>query len=306
MLNRHSQIAVTPETHFAIEMVHRFSSDWLELCDRPGATPEPFIRYLLYHTRLSDLRLDPAAVTTRLGEQALTPSNVFRCIMEEYAAVRTKPRVAEKTPGHVLHLEELFGWYPNAKFIWVVRDGRDVVRSVRQLPWMSDPWWKICFRWRRNVSEALRFQRTHPGIMHAVRYEALLRDPEREVRRLHDFLAIPFEPQQLRETPTSDVIPEWEIPWKSKANQPIDTSRAGAWHREASDRELCHLNCIMGRYLKKLGYPNTSVMRFGPQAVLLSVLVDLGFGLMLGKHVYRFARPLYRLLTHGSLRASLS
>jgi hypothetical protein len=98
-----------------------------------------------------------------------------------------KVRWAEKTPLNV----RSFGWvlerFPGSRVIHVIRDGRDVVCSMRQHPerrWVDGTWVKelrqaplelYLRRWVRDVEDGLR-SRGDPRYLE-VRYEELVVDP---------------------------------------------------------------------------------------------------------------------------------
>lgn len=297
MLDRHSAIAVTPETHFAEQMAPRFSPSWPTPEERPEAGPSVFIERLLTQTRLADLQLEPASVIDRLGRRPLTPGNVFDSILRCYAASHDKPLVAEKTPGHLHHIPRLLEWFPDARFVWVVRDGRDAVLSLRRLPWVSLPLWDLCLRWRRNMSELRRFERIYPHRIHRVRYESLLEQPDREVARLCGFLDVPYEPLEPEAESNgqaSRVVPQWEAGWKGRATAALDRSRIEAWRNEAGEREIRLMEYLMGNQLEALGYRLTTAGT--RRALAMHNLADAGLEVLLSRPVYPVVRGAYTLL----------
>ena len=44
----------------------------------------------------------------------------------------------EKTPQHLRSVDKILKYYPKAKFVHVIRDGRDVVNSLLKMPWRPD------------------------------------------------------------------------------------------------------------------------------------------------------------------------
>ena len=122
---------------------------------------------------------------------------------ELVAARRGKRRWAEKTPLNVRHLAWIFRHFPNARFIHVLRDGRDVVCSLRSHPvrrfvdgaWASVPQNRSvasCIRqWLTLTGEGMRW-RADPRYLE-VRYEDLVQDPEATMRRVMAFVGEPFD-----------------------------------------------------------------------------------------------------------------
>ena len=82
----------------------------------------------------------------------------------------------EKTPSHALYLDEISRIYPDAWFIHVVRDGRDVARSLVEFEHGVDDLDTAARLWVRTL-DAVR--RSAPNLVRhrTVRYEDLLRDP---------------------------------------------------------------------------------------------------------------------------------
>ena len=119
------------------------------------------------------------------------------------ASRRGKSRWAEKTPLNVRHLGWIYRHFPNARFIHVIRDGRDVACSLRSHPvrrfvdgaWASVPQNRSvasCIQqWLTLTGEGMGW-RADPRYLE-VRYEDLVRDPEATMRRVMAFVGEPFD-----------------------------------------------------------------------------------------------------------------
>ncbi len=57
--------------------------------------------------------------------------------MEQVARAQGKNRWLEKTPEHIFEVKNLVKWFPDARFLHVIRDGRDVSLSLRNKGWVS-------------------------------------------------------------------------------------------------------------------------------------------------------------------------
>lgn len=104
--------------------------------------------------------------------------------------VHGKNRWVEKTPKHVLHLQDLFAQWPKAKVILMLRDGRDVAASLTQRGLSLAEGMQ---RWLADNAAGLPFH-THPNVL-VVRYESLVRQFERTVINTLDFIGEYYEPQ---------------------------------------------------------------------------------------------------------------
>ena len=108
--------------------------------------------------------------------------------------------LVEKTPSNLLFAEDILRFFPEARVVEVLRDGRDVCVSIGELdlPWASD------FADRgtqvalwRSYAEAgteLRGQPAHADRVLLVRFEDLLLDPPAQLRRLWSFAGLDEAP----------------------------------------------------------------------------------------------------------------
>lgn len=253
LLDRHSQIAVPPETHFfrnTCPTNHDVST---------SQTHAELLTSFYANQRAHDMRLDADALAKRFSQLQPTYGNLFLAAMDEYAQARGKRRVVEKSPGHLARIPMIMEMFPEAKVICVVRDGRDVARSLVQVAWSHSDLHRHAFRWNRSSRHVLRYTQAYVGRVCKIYFEDLLRDPEKVLRNLCDFIGECFEPQQIDSSTPTEVVPEYEKPWKQKAQQPIDVTRALAWRNQIDDNDKYLMNSIMGRHLRIFGYPNTTM-----------------------------------------------
>lgn len=133
ILDMHPQIAVMPE--------YDWFARWFE--ERSGVTPEGFVTpalvtRLLRHHRLFrdvDLGIPPEQLFAMVGsgQQLLYADFVaflFNRYSNRYSEIRGKPLVGNKTPSFVRRFYSLHSLWPHAKFVHIIRDGRDVYLSV--------------------------------------------------------------------------------------------------------------------------------------------------------------------------------
>jgi hypothetical protein len=111
--------------------------------------------------------------------------------------------IGEKTPDNIRNLEKLYAIFPAAKFIHLVRDGRDCAVSGWFHNQRSSPEWirgsfsslssyALLFarEWARDLSEAGAFAERHPAACLTLRYEDLVADTEAELARVLGFLGV--------------------------------------------------------------------------------------------------------------------
>lgn len=256
LLGRHTQIAATPETHFFFDVV---PEDWQP---RIIFSHKFLIERFLNSERGPDLNVDLERLAERFGKYPPTYAHLFRAILEEYAEAESKPLVVEKSPCHIFYAQLIFEWFPNAKVIHIVRDGRDCVLSLMAMPWA---WIRRSIRWNsitwcKFVKAGMECEVNYPERVLRVHFEELLQCPERVLTKVSHFVGVNFEPSQLNPSMVTSVVPEWELAWKSKVQKQLDQSRINAWMNTMTPEQKWLMNSIMGRYLAKFNYPENSLM----------------------------------------------
>lgn len=123
-----------------------------------------------------------------------------------YAADRGKRRWAEKTPKNILHIEYLFRLFPEARFIHMIRDPRDVYCSVVAKAHTTTPRWlgvtaeDTARGWVRRVATGLNWRGDQRYL--EVRYEDLVSYPREVMAHVLLFLMEPWDERILEAEPT--------------------------------------------------------------------------------------------------------
>jgi hypothetical protein len=269
MLDRHPDVAVSPETDFFL------------LGPPRGATHSDLVDAFFEMPRARDLGVTPEAVATRLAGLPCTPGVLLTSVLLEYADRRGARFVGEKTPEHLLCADEILTAIPEAKIVCVERDGRDVALSLLRAGF-THPLLRIhCHRWLEATRAARRLRRSEPDRFRCIRFEDLLESPEPQLRSLCSWLGFELSPEQLDASgEAADLVPQRERVWKQKALEPPDRSRVQAWRSEATPRQLAIMEGIMAAELERLGYPLQAEARDRrPLDALASRVSALGYHL---------------------------
>ncbi len=284
MLGRHHEIAMMPETHFFLRVVPKEG-------DRPSTHEEILERYWK-SPRAADIGLDAEAIKLRFSRQAPTYANLFCTLLELYAERWEKPLAGEKTPFHLLRVPLILRWFPDARIVCIVRDGRDVVRSILGAPWTAHrSTRRQAWKWTKCARLARRFLHDYPRQFQVIRYEDLVLDPEMVLRRVNAFYGVDFDPAQLDVGGSSPAVPAHERGWKANAVDRPDESRISAWQHHVTESERLIMNSMMGAELRTFGYGDTELpavsMGRGTSNAILNVLCRGG--------VYRVVGNICRL-----------
>src|SRR5215469_18258231 len=187
MLDRSNELAIPYETFFVTALAHRHGK-------RPRL--DDFVDDLGRFYQLYEWGIDPEDVRPRLRE-GMTTGEAIAAVFEVYAEREGKPRWGDKTPLYMQSLPQLERLFPDATWVHLVRDGRDAALSFLALPeGFSGKTWaqprtaaQFAARWRTEILSARRIG----GHYLELRYEDLVADPERQLRRVCEHASLPWE-----------------------------------------------------------------------------------------------------------------
>ena len=186
----------------------------------------------------------PLPANWRDYPRALAP--ILDATFTYFAAGQGKPRWCEKTPQHVQHIVALAQRFPSARFIHVIRDGRDCAVSFHRR-WLRQPELTV-FRWKKVVGSGREQGRQLGSARYLeVHYEDLTTTPEDSLRRICVFLGLGFHAEML------DSAQPYLQPVVDGATRGLQRN-SGKWHGYFSPRTIENLERIAGRTLAACGY----------------------------------------------------
>lgn len=252
MLSGHSRLHVSPETWFLRELLERLPVDRaLDSTEREWA-----IATMVGHYRWPDLGVTETRLRASLaGRPSITLRDLTDAVYAFIAEDAGKARLGDKTPVYVQILPQLAALYPDAQFIYLLRDGRDVALSYIDAGWGHRCYEGEAFEWTAAVRAARAFAKTVSSEKWLeIRYEDMVRTPEPVVRRLCAFLGEAFEPAMMDFASRADLVPKRERGIHPRVSGAVDAGRAGAWQSRLSAGELFVLESCLGKDLRNDGY----------------------------------------------------
>lgn len=251
ILNHHPNIAVPFECHvFKIYApLLRFYGDLGDPGNRERLVTDVLSNYYFRHWRP---RPDRQAILAEISGESL--GDVFDAILTTWARSVGKPRWGEKSPDHVKYWAQLREIYPNAQVIHIVRDGRDVAVSLLRARFGPKTIFKAAEYWRDYLLHAERLKRiTDSRDVLELKYEDLVREPERQVRSLCDFLNEPYSDHLLRYYDTETLYPTDKRNMQN-LQKPIMRDNTGKWKAVLSASEIGIFEAVAGEMLAHYGY----------------------------------------------------
>lgn len=273
ILDAHPDLAIPGESHFAVS----FGTRRREFERADGFAVEAFLWDLLRHWGFRRWELPEEDVRAAFAERP--PSTVaegVRLAFAIYARSRGKLRYGDKTPGFVLHVSLLAELFPEARFVHLIRDGRDVALSYLDTDFgvatLTDAaiYWDRFVRAGRTAGNALQ-----PGRYLEVRYEDLVADVDSTMRRVCDHIDLPFDPQMLRyfERPSGlDGLSHAEH--HQNVSLP-PTSGLRDWRTQMNSADVALFEALAGDLLTDLGYERATE-RPGVRATALAARARAG------------------------------
>jgi hypothetical protein len=166
--------------------------------------------------------------------------DMARDFLRQRQPIDNKPTVGA-TVHH--HFEQLPKIWPNAKYICLSRDPRDVARSAVQMGWTgcsyygADYWLAAYSSW-----QSLRTKVAASSLLE-VRFEDLIADSQTCIKRVSDFLNISYDPTMM------DID-------KDTTYSPPDPYAANSWQNSADSEEIALIEARIGAtILNDSGYP---------------------------------------------------
>ena len=221
MLDHHPQIACNGDSEYLVDSMHH-----------PDERPDIKLygEWLSTHRIFRDhgFKIDP-----RLNYHELATS-----FITQFSEKSKKPVVGALVHRH---FDRLLGLWPEARYIHIVRDGRDVANSCVQMGWAGNPWvaadiWKtaeICWQETKDlIPESNRYE---------VKMEELVKDPASVLQGICEFLGVSYSELML----SYPKHTTYELP---------DQSLLFQWKRKMTTEQCRYVESKIGRILEDRGY----------------------------------------------------
>ena len=268
MLDAHPDLAIPPETGFLVpcaKLIGQGTASREDLLQTMTGYPAEALGWLDFQ-----ISQDTLLATLRTIEP-FTVADGIRAFYELYASRFGKSRWGDKTPLYCMHVQSIEALLPEAHFVHIIRDGRDVALSLR-------PMWfapgrdieTLATHWRQWVTTG-RQQGSLCRHYLEVRYEQLIEQSREVLAGVCEFLHLDFDdrmlryhelaPERLREhqgrcRPDGSVVVthEQRLGQQYRTTQPPDRSRVFAWKEEMHRDEQLRFEAVAGDVLRELGF----------------------------------------------------
>lgn len=230
ILNAHPQIAVLPETHWLRTFFHARIG-----MTNDGYVDDEMILQLASHPRFHILQMEHLEISALLStHKPIRFAEFVSLLFDHYGEKCGKQFVGDKTPGYIRDMLLFHRLWPQARFVHLIRDGRNVALSA--IPWTETDelsrypdfatrsvetaalWWETYVRFGREARDSLGGE-----FYFEIRYETLMNQPQTECYNLCRFLRIPYSDAMLA-VPLRTQLRHWESQMKPEDQENFEAA----------------------------------------------------------------------------------
>lgn len=257
MLDAHSQIYAPMPIHLGL----RF---WHNIHHYGDLSKNENWNLLLKHTIIY-LNNTLGQLSMQISEEELQTEiekrdfkNIYLYLFTKGMKQAGKSRVFIKDNHSYQQLYYFLYYFPNAKFIWQVRDPRDYVLSCKKLVHYGNIL-KAIEIWQTEQQAALEaFHILPKDKFFLLRYEDLVTDPKRVLTKLCVFLSLPFEEQMLNfyDKTEAKEAAKRSVYWQN-LDKPLMENNFGKFDKGLNYFELILVESLLGNLMLRLSYKLT-------------------------------------------------
>jgi Sulfotransferase family len=262
MLDAHPEMCIPPETGF----IPAASNNLYDTTDPRGQ----FVKVITEFETWPDFNLSPDEFYRTILEPFELSAGI-RAFYWLYTSRFANRRWGDKTPVYGSQMPQIEAILPEARFIHLIRDGRDVALSLRPL-WFAPgkDIRTIARHWKNRIEQAKALSANCRHYLE-IHYEDLVRHPESELGKICTFIELEYDPQMLnyftsarkrldeiktRYRPDGSLLisKEERLFNQRFTSLPPDQTRIFRWKQEMTREEKHEFESEAGDLLRTLGY----------------------------------------------------
>ena len=252
--------------------------------------------------------LDAEQLTARVRDECRSGGDFVRIVMGEIARSQNVARWVLYDPDNLLYIPRIRADIPDALFVHIIRDGRDVALSLSKMGGFKPlPWNRtakgllttaLYWEWmvRRGRQHGLRIADDYIE----VRYEELVSDPRVTVRKLGEFLDHDLDYDSIQKASLGRL----REPNSSFSRENEQHSPLNRWSAKLSRREIISVEATVGEFLEELGYSLSSPGEAPKSGLQETAMRAFYFSLLNTKLWLKTQTPAGRLANLGALEIS--
>jgi hypothetical protein len=206
--------------------------------------------------------LDAEQLMVKVLDECRTGGDFVRIVMNEIARNQDAARWAVYDPDNLLHIPSIRADIPEALFIHIIRDGRDVALSLSKMGGFKPLFWHreakgllpTAVYWEWMVRKGRQYGLRVPADYIEVRYEELVSEPRATLKALGTFLNHDLNYDRIQNASLGRL----REPNSSFSRADNDCGPVNRWRTKLSSHEVDAIEAMVGEYLEELGYPRSA------------------------------------------------
>jgi hypothetical protein len=205
--------------------------------------------------------LDALQLSAPILNECRTGGDFIRVVMDSMARSQQVQRWALYDPDNVLHAARVKRDIPNALFVHIIRDGRDIALSLKKmggftpLPWdrnQTESLVATALYWEWMVHQGRAHGREFPADYIEIRYEDLITDPKATLERLGAFLEHNLDYDQIQRAALGRLSETNSSFREEGAKEKLNPLRR--WKERLTGAEVAAIEETVGECLQENGY----------------------------------------------------
>ena len=260
MLNMHPSILLVPEQFALFYAIQRFKIlNFLDWKDLVKIIVGEFSRKKASHWDVNIAGIYDLLYEAPLEKRCL--QYILDSIYREYGRVTEVPYNiwGDKTPKNALHIDSIFPVFPKAKYVFLIRDGRDVLSSYckskeEYMGEFSQPDNAVML-WNKS-SNAFDFLKNNcqANQLHVIRYEDLVETPQKMLEAFCAFMGLTFVPEMLNFQNEVHRMGVANMEHHQNVAKKVSSSSIGKWESGLTNEQKIEFIPKIERNLKRWGY----------------------------------------------------
>jgi sulfotransferase family protein len=205
--------------------------------------------------------LDALRLSAPILNECRTGGDFIRVVMDSMAQSQQVQRWALYDPDNVLHAARVKRDIPNALFVHIIRDGRDIALSLKKmggftpLPWdrnQTESLVATSLYWEWMVRQGRAHGRKFPADYIEIRYEDLIINPRETLRKLGGFLEHNLDYDQIQRAALGRLSESNSSFREEGAKE--RTNPLGRWKERLANADVAAIEATVGDCLQENGY----------------------------------------------------
>ncbi len=253
MLGSNKNAVATPESQFIHELI-------ILMHNNAFSDPDQICDWLNNNFRFATWKINQYSEQIKSLIDMNDVRRTIQSIINLYVSVHHENKLTARlwidhTPDNMKYYVILKHYFPESRFIHIVRDGRAIFHSLKTLNWGPNNAYMGTRFWSQRLNQAMQVEIAEGENCHRVRYEDLVTNPKCEIITICQHIKTPYHKNMINGG--SLKLPEFTRDQHNLVGNKPDSSRITSWHKRLRRSEIEHFEAyqLSRVYLRLFGYP---------------------------------------------------